>query len=613
MPENQPEVARIFGASQGSADNAGQEGPLGGTDAGLRQKDRHIGLVFGHNDYISGKDSVYVSGINGGPDGISFHAVLTGQHEGGSMEAIGAYLVFRNVKSAVLYITAATSFRFKDTLAQCHDILQIAKLETYETHRANHIKDYQALESRMTLSLGGAGDKAHLPTDQRLEAVQNGQQDTGLMELYFRYGRYLLIACSRPGTLPANLQGIWCHEFLPPWDSKYTININIQMNYWLAESCNLSECHTPLFDHMRRMHPHGVETAKVMYGARGFMAHHNTDIWGDTAPQDANVKSTPWVHGVSWFCLHIWEHYEYSLDLDFLAKHFDLIKDACLFFVDFLIENDNGELVISPTTSPENIYKLPDGKVGALCEGCAMDAQILYELFKVCENACEVLNRDGDFANTIAQMRAKLPKTKVGKNGGIMEWLEEKEEPEPGHRHMSHLFALFPGSGISPEATPELAAGAKQTLKMRLSQGGGHTGWSRAWIINFWARLGDGGEAYSHLHALLSKSTLPNLLDNHPPFQIDGNFGGTAAIANMLMQSTGDRIYLLKALPKEWPKGSVTGLRAKGGLTVDLSWENGELKKARFVADKDYSGKVAYKGAEQDICMGVGDVVDIWF
>ena len=576
--------------------------------AGLSFDTRLLRPRLCENTGTLGNDRVYVSGVNGGPDGIAFNMQMTGQAEGGSIEAIGAYLVFSKVQSAVLYITAATSFRFDNHMGECERILQEAKAKTYAHHREAHIRDYQTLESRVSFTLNTPA--SNLPTDQRLRKVQEGHTDHGLMALYFRFGRYLLISCSRPGTLPANLQGIWCDSFLPPWDSKYTININTQMNYWPAEITNLSECHAPLFDHIRRMHPHGTETARVMYGARGFMAHHNTDIWGDTAPQDTWIKGTYWVLGAAWLCLHIWEHYEYTLDESFLLANYDLIKDACLFFVDFLIENKRGELVISPSVSPENCYVLGD-KIGILCEGCTMDGQILHELFIAYEGASRVLNRDSDFAKTISDMRSKLPSTKIGKSGGIMEWLEDWDDAEPGHRHMSHLFALFPGNEISPETTPALAEAARQTLRLRLESGGGHTGWSRAWIINFWARLGDGNEAYNHLHALLGHSTLPNLFDNHPPFQIDGNFGGTAAIAHMLLQSTADTVYLLKALPDVWPSGAVTGLCAKGGLVFDITWEGGKLKNARVKAKKAYTGKIVYDGVAKPICLIEGDELNL--
>ena len=552
---------------------------------------------------------VYVNGTNGGAEGISFHSLMAGQSVGGTQKTLGEYLIFRNVKEATLFITAATTFRTKEPLETCKSILNKALSKGYSVLRQEHIKEYQELESRVSLEL--KGEDVPLPTDERLRQVQEGKEDLGLMALYFRYGRYLLISSSRPGNLPANLQGVWCGEFLPSWDSKYTININAQMNYWPAEVTNLSECHLPLMALIRRMYPNGVETAKKMYGARGFTAHHNTDLWGDTNPQDTWLGSSYWVMGAAWLCLHIWEHYEYTLDKDFLRENVDLIREACLFFEDFLIENDCGVLVVSPTVSPENPYVLSNGKAATLCEGCIMDAQILRELFQAFEKSSEILGFKDDFVETVGVMKAKLPETKVGENGGIMEWLTEKEEHEPGHRHISHLFGLFPGNEICPEKTPQLAKAAEQTLKLRLEHGGGHTGWSRAWIINFWTRLGNGEQASFHLNELLKHSTLPNLFDDHPPFQIDGNFGATAAIAHMFVQSTSNTVTLLKALPRAWKSGAVKGLCAKGGLVIDLVWEEHLAKEITIFAKKDYQGTILVDNKEETIALKRGETLQL--
>jgi len=568
---------------------------------GLSFDARIVRNRFCENTGSLNADTVFFNGTNGGANGISFHCMMTGEADGGQMLTMGEYIVFKKVKKAILYITAATSFRYEDTLNACKTVLQKAKEKGYERIRAEHIHDYQTLENRVTFCLGES--ESLLPTDKRLTLIQQGQTDQNLIALYFRYNRYLLISCSRPGSLPANLQGVWCNDFLSPWDSKYTININTQMNYWPAETCNLSECHLPLFEHLHRMFPKGKETAQKMYGARGFVAHHNTDIWGDTAPQDTWIPATYWVMGAAWLCLHIWEHYEFTHDEIFLCEHFDLLKNACLFFLDFLIENESGELVISPTASPENAFLLPDGKTGTLCEGCAMDTQIITELFLACEQICHILKKDIDFALLLKNYRGKLPPIRIGRNGSIMEWVSEREEAEPGHRHMSHLFALFPGNTISIENTPELAQAARKTLELRLANGGGHTGWSRAWIINFWAKLGDSKEAYNNLYELLRHSTLPNLFDDHPPFQIDGNFGAAAAIAQMFVQSSGNTVYLLKALPEEWQNGSFTGLCAKGGLVIDLFWTCGKLSKACFYAKHDYNGIAIYGNEKKSLCL----------
>lgn len=558
----------------------------------------------------SNGNKVFVAGTNGGENGISFHSMMVADAVNGTCYVMGEYIIGRQVQEVTLYVTAATSFRTKDTYATCEQLLDSALTTGYTLIRGEHIQDYKELESRVVLDLTqhvSSQDKQNQTTDLRLRNVQNGHDDIGLYALYFRYGRYLLISCSREGCLPANLQGIWCGEFQPAWDSKYTININAQMNYWPAEITNLSECHVPLVEHLRRMKQHGQDTAQLMYGARGMVAHHNTDVWGDTNPQDTWIGSTYWVMGAAWLCLHVWQHYQYTKDLVFLQDNMDLLTEACLFFVDFLIENDRAELVVSPTVSPENTFYLDNGKIATLCEGCTMDAQILRELFQAYLEASDLLKTYDDIHPQIKLMLQKLPETKIGTNGGIMEWLEERVESEPGHRHISHLFGLFPGQEITPEHTPHLAAAARRTLELRLQEGGGHTGWSRAWIINLWAHLADAELAYTHLRELLVHSTLPNLFDNHPPFQIDGNFGATAAIAHMLLQSTEHKISLLKAVPKQWAQGSVKGLRAHGGLRVDITWSNGELESAMITADHDYSGQMCYKDVVVELSIKAGD------
>jgi len=556
-------------------------------------------------------ETVFIDGVTGGDNGISFCCMLAGAAKFGEMNAIGEYLVFNGVREAFLYINASTSFRSANPSVDCLSVLKSAKDSDYDHILKEHIEDYQKIERRMSLKLKTDNAASSLPTNERLELFQKDFSYIKLIELYFRYGRYLLISSSRPGTLPANLQGIWCNEFLPPWDSKYTININTQMNYWPAENCNLSECHLPLFELIKRMYENGRRTAHKMYGARGFVAHHNTDIWGDTAPQDTWIPATYWVMGAAWLCLHIWEHYQYTLDKNFLQEHFFLLRDSALFFVDHLVENERGEMIISPTVSPENTYILPDGVSGCLCNGCAMDSQILTELFKACIGASRIMGTESELEDELSALIKKLPPIYIGKNGTIREWLEDYGEVEPGHRHISHLFALFPGTQITVKDTPDLANAARRTLERRLSHGGGHTGWSRAWIANFWAKLGDSEKASENIDLLLARSTLPNLFDNHPPFQIDGNFGGTAAIANMLLQSEPDSLTILPTLPRKWSDGEVNGLKAKGGLEVNIKWEKGALVRASIISKYMYKGKVIYNDIEITVNVAAGETVQL--
>ena len=541
-----------------------------------------------------------------GKGGLDFAMMLKAVAEGGTCEVIGEHLIVNNADSVTLLFTAGTTFRFQDLRQQLSKILSNASSKAYEELKERHIKDYRSLYNRVTFELEGIEEYDKLTTDERLQKAKNGEIDKGLAKLYFDYGRYLLIASSRNGSLPANLQGIWNKDMSPAWDSKYTININTQMNYWPAEVCNLSECHRPLFDLIKRMVPNGQKTAKTMYNCRGFVAHHNTDMWGDTAVQDHWIPASYWVMGGAWLCTHLWMHYEYTQNKDFLTEVFPIMREAALFFIDFLIE-DKGYLKTCPSVSPENTYILPNGVQGAVTIGATMDNQILRDLFTQCLKAAEILEIKDELNQEIQDTLRKLPPTQIGVRGNIMEWTEDYDEIEPGHRHISHLYGLHPSSQITMDDTPELAIAARKTLEQRLAHGGGHTGWSRAWIINLYAKLWNEEEAYNNLELLISKSTLPNMFDNHPPFQIDGNFGGTAAIAEMLVQSTDKRIIILPALPKAWRNGSVTGLCVRGGAEIDIAWKDCQIIKCIIKAKYKIQTMVIYKNKRTRISLEAGE------
>lgn len=541
------------------------------------------GKFYDNITSLSNENGVYMSG-NLGADGMELGAMFKVITDNNSQKVIGEQIWVDNAKEVTIYVDGTTTFRGGNNIfSYIENNINKAIKYTYNELKSHHISNYQELYNRVKLSL----------SDNKNNNLTANINNNLIYELYFNFGRYLLISCSRPDCLPANLQGLWNKDMAPAWDSKYTININTEMNYWPAEICALSECHKPLFDLIKRMVVNGRITAQKMYGCRGFVAHHNTDIWADTAVQDWWVPGSYWVMGAAWLCTHIYAHYEYTMDIDFLEEFYPIMRESAVFFEDFLIEHE-GYLKTCPSVSPENRFILPNGEIGSNGIGSTMDNQILTDLFSQCISSAKILKKPQSEIAEYETILNKLQPTRIGKYGQIMEWDKDYEEQDMGHRHISHLYGLHPSNQISIDKTPELAKAAIVTLERRLSHGGGHTGWSRAWIINDYAKLCMGNEALNHLKLLLTKSTLPNLFDNHPPFQIDGNFGATTAIALMLVQSTIDTITLLPALPDEWCNGHVNGLKLRGGLTIDISWSNNMLDSLTLYTTKRYHGSMLY-------------------
>lgn len=540
---------------------------------------------FDNNSPVSDDEIFYYGGM-GGEDGINFASYIKVIPISGTVKRWGSYIKAEKCDEITILVSCQTIYRYEDYKKEAKNDIEKASKLSFSDLKERHIRDYKNYYDRVKIELEDNSEgKSALPTDERLENIKNCGRDNKLIELYYNFARYLMIEGSREGTLPLNLQGIWNKDMWPAWGCKFTININTEMNYWPAETAGLSELVTPLFDIIEKMRPNGRITAREMYDCGGFVCHHNTDLWGDTAPQDLWMPGTQWPMGAAWLCLHIWEHYMFTKDKDFLKEKYGTIKEASEFFADFLIENKNGQLVTCPSVSPENTYLTESGQKGSLCIGPSMDSQIIYELFTAVIKASEILGIDFDYAEKLKSMRERLPKPEIGKYGQIKEWAVDYDEVEPGHRHISQLFALYPADMISVRKTPKLADAARATLNRRLSHGGGHTGWSRAWIINLWARLNDGDKVYENIAALLSYSTNKNMFDNHPPFQIDGNFGGAAGISEALLQSINQEIILLPALPKEWGNGTFENLKARGGFTVSCKWENSEFQEALIVSN----------------------------
>jgi alpha-L-fucosidase 2 len=510
--------------------------------------------------------------------------------KGGSVHAEGTEIAVADADSVTILIAATTDFKGGpfaggDPEVQCERALDAAKKRSAQELLARQEAVYQPMYKRMALHLGVApGANQDLPTDERVRRVSNGGDDLGLQELYFQFARYLLISSSRADGLPATLQGIWAAGIDNPWGSKWTININTEMNYWLAEPAGLGETVLPLINLIDMVRTPasgtGIKVAQDYYGARGFVIHHNTDLWGDAEPIDGYQWGI-WPMGGAWLSLHAWDHYAFTLDKSFLRdRAWPILHDASQFFLDYLVDDGSAHLVTGPSLSPENRYRLPDGSEHSLTMGPTMDIEIVRELLTRTLNAGRILGQDEAFLTQVETARRKLPPFAVGKLGQLQEWQWDYEEAEPGHRHISHLWALFPGTQISLRDTPEVAGAAHASLERRLAQGGGQTGWSRAWVVNFWDHLHDGKQAYDSLQVMFRQSTFPNLMDTHPPgvFQIDGNLGAANGMLEALVQSRwmpdATEVELLPALPAQWIEGSIEGLRVRGDVSVDMRWKD---------------------------------------
>ena len=555
-------------------------------------------------------------------EGMYFAALLEARAEGGTTTAHNGTLIVENASVLTILLTAATGFRGfqRNPDMPLEQIASSAKTQLdavrtdFDTLRRRHLQDYQPLFRRVSLNLrsaAGKPDGTSQPTDRRLASFA-ASPDPSLLALYFQYGRYLLISSSRPGSQPANLQGIWNYQVTPPWSCNWTANINIQMNYWPAETCNLTECSAPLFDLIEDLSKNGERTAEETYGLPGWVSHHNIDLWRASNPVGQGVGQPTWANwGMSgpWLCQHLYEHFLFTRDHDFLRNRaYPLMKGSAQFCLAWLIDDGKGRLTTCPSESTENNFTAPDGKPAQTSAGCTMDMALIRELFTNCIAASNELGIDAEFAAKLDAARSRLLPYRIGKYGQLQEWSVDFEESTPGQRHMSHMYPLYPGNQITPRGTPGLAKAARISLERRLANGGAYTGWSRAWAIAFWARLADGDKAWESLSMLMQHSTNMNLFDTHPArngaiFQIDGNFGTTAAIAELLLQSHSGTVDVLPALPSAWPEGEVKGLRARGGLLVDLRWSGGKATSGLVRAE--HAGSYKFRAPKRQTILGI--------